>query len=53
MWVNRENLEIVFELPRRAMERLNPNHLTWISAEFISKKNMMIEAGMFSDFDLP
>ena len=45
MWVNRENLEIAFELPRRAMARLNPNHLTWISEEFISKKKMLVKLG--------
>ena len=49
MWVDCENLEIVFELPRRAMARLNPNHLTWISEEFISIKKMGVEAGVFSD----
>ena len=49
MWVNRENLEIAFDLPRRAMARLNPNHLTWISEEFISGKKMLVEAGLFSD----
>jgi len=38
VWVYCENVEIAFELPRRSMARLNPNHLTWISEEFISKK---------------
>ena len=52
VWVNHENLQVAFELPRRAMERLNPNHLSWIGEDFISQKRILIEAGLCSDLDV-
>ena len=49
VWVCSENLQIVFELPRRAMRRLNPNNLPWITEDFISRQRILIEHGGNSD----
>jgi hypothetical protein len=49
VWVCRENLKIAFELPRRAMRRLNPNNLPWIGEDYISLQRNMIETGLCSD----
>jgi hypothetical protein len=49
VWVCRENLKIAFELPRRAMTRLNPNNLPWIGEDYISLQKNMIETGLCSD----
>jgi hypothetical protein len=49
VWVNHENLQIVFELQKRAMTRLNPNNLPWMGEDFILEQKMLIEAGLCSD----
>jgi hypothetical protein len=49
VWVCRENLKIAFELPRRAMTRLNPNDLPWIGEDNISLQRNLIETGLCSD----
>ncbi len=48
-WVNHKNLQIVFELKKRAMTRLNPNYLPWMGEDFISEQKMLTEAGLCSD----
>ena len=52
VWVNRKHLQVAFELPRRAMERLNPNHMPWIGEDCISQTRFLIEAGLCSDLDV-
>jgi len=52
VWVNRKHLQVAFELPRRAMERLNPNHMPWIGEDCISQIRFLIEAGLCSDLDV-
>jgi hypothetical protein len=49
VWVCPEHLQIVFELPRRAMGRLNPNNLPWIMEDFISRQRILIEHDGNSD----
>jgi hypothetical protein len=49
VWVSPEHLQIVSELPRRAMRRLNPNNLPWIMEDFISRQRIFIEHGGNSD----
>jgi hypothetical protein len=49
VWVCRENLQIVFELPRRAMTRLNPNKLPWMGEDFILEHRILINMRIRSD----
>ena len=49
VWVYCENLQIAFELPGRAMKRLNPNNLPWIGEDTISAQKILTERGLSSD----